>query len=34
MKKKHPHKRAIDAEERKKLRATGKAWWVKKGKAA
>ena len=27
-KKKHPHKRAISAEERKKLREQGKAWWI------
>jgi len=30
MKKKHPHKRAIDKEAREKLRATGQAWWLRK----
>jgi hypothetical protein len=29
MKKKHPHKRGIDKDARKKLRATGQAWWLK-----
>jgi len=29
-KKEHPHKRAIPAEQRKKLREKGQAWWVKK----
>lgn len=31
-KKKHPHKRALDKEARRKLRLTGKAWWIKKPK--
>ena len=30
--KKHPHKRAIPTETRKKLRESGKAWWLKKEK--
>ena len=31
MKKKHPHKRAVSAEERKELRGQNQQWWGKKG---
>jgi len=30
--KKHPHKRAIPAEERKKLQEQGRSWWRKRDK--
>jgi len=32
MKKRHPHKRAIPADERKRLRLKGKPWWRMKDK--
>lgn len=28
-KKKHPHKRSLSAEQRKALRKSGNAWWIK-----